>query len=157
MSIVKKKGKKIYHYKSCGLDNVFLMNGFREEETEYGRAVAFSDIAGLHMAIALYIIRQDGKLSGKEFKFIRRELELTQEQLAKYLGVATQEINRWETAKNKINPAADRLLRLLYLEVKLGNPHVLELLKQLQEMPDNEGTIKLRLTKQKWEQEKRSA
>lgn len=151
MSIVKSKGKRIYHYKSCGLDNVYLMNGFKEEETEYGWAISFENISGLHKAIALFIVRQDGKLSGKEFKFLRKELELTQEQLAKYLGLGVQEINRWENAKNNVNPAADRLLRLLYLECKLGNPHVLELLKQLQEMPDNEGAINLKITKERWE------
>lgn len=145
MSFVTIKGKRAYHYKSCGLDNVYLLNGFHEEKTEYGAVVSFTYVEELHQAISLRIIRQDGKLSGKEFRFLRKELELTQQQLAQYLGCSVLEINRWENGKNTINPAADRLLRLLYLEQALGNPHVLELLKQLQEMPDEKVTIRMRL------------
>ena len=146
--IVIKDGKKMYHYKECGLDNVFLLNGFKEHETEYGKGISFTCIEGLHKAISLHIIRRDNKLSGKDFRFLRKELELTQQQLAKYLGIKPLEINRWELEKTAgINPLADRLLRLLYLEKTLGNPHVLELLETLQELPDNPRPIKLKLKK----------
>ncbi len=146
--IITKDGKKMYRYKECGLDNVYLMNGFKEHETEYGKGISFTCVEGLHKAISLQIVRRDGKLSGKEFRFLRKELELTQAQLAKYLGVKPLEINRWEQGKTETtNPLADRLIRLLYLEKALGNPHVLELLESLQELPDEARAIKLRLKK----------
>ncbi len=135
----------MYRYKECGLDNVFLLNGFKEHDTEYGAGIAFSCVEDLHKAISLNIIRRDGKLSDKEVRFLRKELELTQVQLANYLGAKPLEINRWEVGKNAINPAADRLIRLLYLEKVLGNPHVLELLEKLQELPDTNRPIKLKL------------
>jgi len=145
--IVTKNNKKIYHYTECGLDNVYLLNGFKEHKTEYGSGIAFTCVEGLHKAISLNIIRRDSKLSGNELRFLRKELELTQIQLANYLGVKPLAINRWEVEKVAINPLADRLVRLLYLEKALGNPHVLELLETLQELHDIDRPIHLRLKK----------
>jgi len=151
MIITQSNGKKIYHYKQCGLDSVYLLNGFSEHQTEYGQAVSFKNVKELHKAISLFIIRQESKLSGKEFRFLRKELELTQEQLAKYLGFSVLEINRWEDEKNKLNPACDRLIRLLYIEHSLGNPHVLQLMQDLQETHANNNTIRLQLKKDGWQ------
>ena len=150
MIITQTNGKKIYHYKQCGLDSVYLLNGFTEHKTEYGNAISFKNVKELHKAISLVIIRQEGKLSGKEFRFLRKELELTQEQLAKYLGFTVLEINRWENEKNKLNPACDRLIRLLYIEHSLGNPHILQLMQDLQDMQENKANIKFQLKKEGW-------
>jgi hypothetical protein len=34
----------LYHYQECGLDNVYLANGYREVETPYGPAVSVEDV-----------------------------------------------------------------------------------------------------------------
>ena len=46
------------HYRACGLEDVYLLNGFEWEDTEHGRAVTIHNIEGLHNAIGMTIILQ---------------------------------------------------------------------------------------------------
>jgi DNA-binding transcriptional regulator YiaG len=89
-------GADMYHYRECGLPNVYLVNGYREAEMPYGRGVSIEDVEGLHMAIAQALIEEKPSLSGLEVRFIRKLLELTQTQLAQMLGVEDQSVRRWE-------------------------------------------------------------
>src|SRR6266702_4376017 len=86
----------MYHYRECGLSNVYLVNGYREIETPYGRGISIEDVEGLHMAIAHALVEEEPSLSGPEVRFIRKFLELTQTQLADLLGVEDQSVRRWE-------------------------------------------------------------
>jgi hypothetical protein len=48
-----KKQKKYYHYTECGLDNIYLLNGFKITKTNDGDEELFiHDIYGLHKAIS---------------------------------------------------------------------------------------------------------
>lgn len=129
--------KRLYHYTQCGLDYVYLLNGFTYHETEYGKGVSFHNIEGLHRAIGKHITRCERQLDGKEFRFLRKELELTQKALAAYMGVSEQTIAHWEKNENAIQPTADRLIRLLYIERMSGNPHIEELLDTIAQMDDD--------------------
>jgi putative transcriptional regulator len=40
-----------YHYTECGLDNIYLLNGFDPVETPRGKGVTIRNIDGLHRAI----------------------------------------------------------------------------------------------------------
>lgn len=51
--------------------------------------------------------------------------------LAALLGCTAQTVARWEKGETEIPGAADRLLRLLYLERADGRPRVNELLETL--------------------------
>jgi len=43
----------MYHYTLCGLDNVWLENGYQVRETSYGQGISVHDVEGLHEVIAL--------------------------------------------------------------------------------------------------------
>ena len=43
----------MYHFIESGLPNIWLRNGYTEENSPYGPTVAFEDIFGLHRAIAM--------------------------------------------------------------------------------------------------------
>ena len=74
---------EMYHYQSCGLQNIYLRNGFKYRETQYGKTVAIHDIEGLHKAIGLLIINnKTSLLNGSEIKFLRVELDMPQKTLA---------------------------------------------------------------------------
>ena len=36
------------HYTSCGLQNIWLKNGYEVIETAYGKATSIHDVEGLH-------------------------------------------------------------------------------------------------------------
>jgi DNA-binding transcriptional regulator YiaG len=103
----------MYHYVESGLDNVWLRNGYIEEETAYGPTVAFKDIAGLHRSISLAIVEQAGKLRGGEIRFLRRQMEMSQVSLAELIGVTSQSVALWEKGKALITSPSDKLLRLI--------------------------------------------
>jgi DNA-binding transcriptional regulator YiaG len=109
-----------YHYTECGLDYVWLANGFDMFPGPEGDLISIRDIDGLHRAIGQWLVHERKALTGPELRFLRHELQLSQAALAHLLGVDAQTVARWEksgrTGRNRPNPAAERTIRLLYLE-----------------------------------------
>ncbi|HXO99430.1 MAG TPA: transcriptional regulator [Luteibacter sp.] len=103
----------MYHYLESGLTNIWLRNGYVEEQTPYGKAIAIDDLPGLHQTIALALVEKAGKLEGSEIRFLRTEMELSQPSLATLVGVTAQSIALWEKDKSGITGPAERLLRLI--------------------------------------------
>lgn len=115
----------MYHYLECGLKQVWLRNGYRHVETPYGEAVEVENVEELHRMIARALL-QRARLSGAEFRFLRRELNLSQAALAEMLGNSEQSIALWE--KGRGAPKwADRLIRALYREHVEGNARLAEI------------------------------
>lgn len=110
----------MYHYQTCGLDDVYLANGY--EVTSYGgeRAVSIHDLSGLHRAIANTLVCKPERLSGKEIRFLRIEMELSQAGLGVTLGVSDQTIAKWEKEQAKIPRPAELLLRA-YARARIVN------------------------------------
>ena len=105
-----------YHYTECGLNNVYLLNGYKCIDTARGKSISIHDIDGLHKAIGLLLVASKKDLSGEEVRFLRHEMLLSQDAVAKLLGVSEQAIRRWERGKINIPKPPESLLRLLYRE-----------------------------------------
>jgi len=103
-----------YHYTECGLNNIYLLNGYKCIQTPRGKAVSINDLDGLHRAIGLFLVTTKKDLSGEEIRFLRHELLMSQNTLAKLLGVSEQAIHRWEKGKINMPKPSESLLRLLY-------------------------------------------
>lgn len=123
--------KEPYHYTMCGLDDVYLLNGVTEESTPYGPAVSIQDIDGLHRAIAQHLARNKKALNGKEMRFLRKQMDLTQDELSCLLSVSDQSIARWE--KGEVDPPgpAELSLRTLYLSHAEGKIDAVQLAKHI--------------------------
>lgn len=105
-----------YHLKAIGLSNIYLLNGitFGHDE-EYGNTVYIENLKGLHRAIGLHIIETASYLSGDEFRFLRKQMGLTQKELGERLGISDQTIANYEKgATSSIGPA-EFALRVGYL------------------------------------------
>lgn len=107
--------KQEYPYRESGLERVVL-TGIRVFVCSgcQTRFPQIPNIVGLHRAIASQFTRKPAPLTGAEFRFLRKELGLKAKELARQLGTTDVNLSRWETGDTPINPAADRLLRLLY-------------------------------------------
>jgi DNA-binding transcriptional regulator YiaG len=104
------------HYKVSGLDNIYLLNGFTVEVDEDGdRYTTITDMDGLHRAIALHIVLERKAPSGKELRFLREELHMSQAELAGLLGVSDQSVARWEKEQTEPHGAGVTALRMIYL------------------------------------------
>ena len=104
----------MYHYTECGLDNVWLSNGYQEKKTAYGKAVSITQAAGLHKVLSEELIKKPARLTGKEFRFLRVQLGLSQLAIGKAQGVSEQNVSLWER-HGKVPKANDQLMRVMYL------------------------------------------
>lgn len=126
-----------FHYAMCGLDDVYLMNGFTRKQTAHGEGVTVSDINGLHRAIGLTLIKDRKVLTPKELRFLRREMDYTQAELAAKIGQSSQQVARWEKGTSEIPGPAERLIRFLYALSLLPADKSAALLKTLMKSMDS--------------------
>ena len=135
---------ELHHYRECGLDNVFLLNGFTVRETRHGRAVGIEDIDGLHRAIGTHLAREKRTLTGAEFRFLRVEMGLSQKLLGLLLGKTAQTVARWEKGQSRIDGTADRVVRVLYAEQTGENEKIRNVLQELAALDDIAGVDEFR-------------
>lgn len=108
--------KNAYHYTECGLDDIYLVNGFTREEIDGDEIVSIHDIDALHVAIGLKIAAASPKLKPNEVKFLRKQLGLTQTQLAQKLKLEAQAVGRYERGEiDEIPGPVDLALRFTYV------------------------------------------
>ena len=146
------------HYTDCGLDYVYLANGFTWHETEYGPGVSIDDMDGLHQAIARHVVLSETRLRGQEVRFLRAMLDLSQEDLARPLGATRVTVARWEGEPDTPIPKpSDRLLRLVY--ARRHDPEIVgdiaDLLEGMEEARAKDE--RFRETKEGWRPERRAA
>ena len=148
----------MHHYTGCGLNNVFLANGYKEVETPYGKGVSIVDLEGLHDTIAKVLVEKPSPLTGEELRFLRNELDLSQKSLAQTCGVSEQSIARWEK-QGKASPEGDRLIRLVYAGTKWGDKKLAPFIEQLNRIDQKQSQHKmiLRERHKSWEHQAKVA
>jgi len=106
-----------YHYTECGLEYVYLENGFEFIETPWGKGVHVDSAEALHAELGRMVACLERPLSGTELRFLRERLEMTQEQFAELIGYKDgQQVGAWERGKSKVPRPVEAVLRELYLE-----------------------------------------
>ena len=121
-----------YQYAECGLNNIYILNGYQFIETPRGKAVSVRNVDGLHKAIGLFLVTAKKDLTPDEVRFLRLEMLMSQAALARLLGMSEQAIRRWENGKVTIPKPSESLLRLLYREhVHDKDGKILTMLKQI--------------------------
>ena len=123
------------HYTMCGLDNVWLLNGFHPEETAYGPGVRVEDAEDLHRALAAGIVADKAPMSGQELRFIRKLMGLSQNGLARLLGSSDQRVARWEKGQ-PLDPSAERLIRMVTRDWLGDDYHIRDALEELAELDE---------------------
>lgn len=119
-------------YDTCGLPNIWLNNGFKLVTHGDHELMEVEDREGLHREIALWLVTRRNSLKGREVKFIRRAMDLTQAELGHHLSTSEQTVARWEKSKVQIPGPEARLLRITYL---LSVLKPLEFAKVFEQMP----------------------
>jgi len=127
----------MYHYTESGLRNVWLENGVTKRKTAHGMATAVQDVEGLHKVIGRALV-QKSHLTGTEFRFLRKELGLSQHRLADLIGTTEQSVALWER-HSKIPKTADRMIRAIYLEMIDGNVKLKELIERTADLDRKDG------------------
>lgn len=148
-----------YHYTECGLDYVYLSGGVDLVDGPRGKQIVIREIEGLHEAIGHYLVNEKRNLSGKELRFLRHEMVMSQATLATLLDVAEQTVHRWEAGKSEVPKPAEALIRLLYNEQLGNNENVKESLKRIAALEDQLDQKRLTLVEgvSGWMPERRKA
>jgi len=107
---------KPYHYTESGLDNVVLF-GINQYKCKACSEtfVSIPMMEELHLLLGRELCCKKGLLTGKEVKFIRKELHIKAKEMAQALGVTASTVSRWENDKEPIGETHDRLLRSFYM------------------------------------------
>lgn len=130
--IVQINDKPLFHYRASGLGNIYLADGAVTWSGDAGAsAYTIHDIEGLHQCIALALVCETRELTGKEFRFLRKELGLTQADFAAIANVDVQTVARWEKGDTKGFGPGDRLVRFMYLGKTCGVEEVTTKLKEV--------------------------
>jgi DNA-binding transcriptional regulator YiaG len=124
------------HYTACGLDNVYLLSGFKRETIDGEEYVTIEDMDGLWKAIGLHLVTTRKALAPKEIRFLRQHMEMTQAELGARLRVSDQTVARWEKDQCDLPGPADLMLRVLFLGSPVAQPEGNELLRKIIKLLD---------------------
>lgn len=122
----------MYHYTESGLQNIYLANGFKTRQVDGGKAVSIIDLEGLHKAIGRNLARK-GHLTGGEFRFLRKELDLSQKRIGALVGKGEEAVSKWER-QGHVPSSASRMLQAIYLESIDGDIAFRKLVEELAEL-----------------------
>jgi DNA-binding transcriptional regulator YiaG len=143
--------RKPYHYTECGLDYVYLVDGFEVAETGYGPVVRVANAGKLDRAIALAVVRRQSRLTGQEVRFLRGILDMTQAELGNALGKDAQSVARWEKGKTELPPTEDIAIRQIYLEKTGHRQRFIETSRQVAELKERVGQVRFTMKgRQAW-------
>jgi DNA-binding transcriptional regulator YiaG len=108
-----------YRYTDCGLDNVIIDGVSFVADDAGDEVLSIPNINGLHHVIALGIVTREAMMNGREMRFLRTEMGMTQAELAAIIHREPLTISRWERGESEIDANAETIVRLLANE-KLG-------------------------------------
>ena len=123
----------MFHYTACGLDNVWLKNGYDEHDTKEGKGVSIHNLDELHTAIGHSLAHKNAPLTGKEFRYLRIELDFSQKAIGDILEKTDQTIANWEKDNVALPRLADAAIRTLYLE-SVGDEPISGLITKLADL-----------------------
>jgi DNA-binding transcriptional regulator YiaG len=105
-----------YRYTDCGLDNVIVDGVNFVVDDARDRSVCIPNVNALHLAIAEGIVTQKFGMSGKELRFLRTEIGLTQAELAKLVHREPLAVSRWERGECPLDGNTEAVIRVLAVE-----------------------------------------
>ena len=143
--------KKPYHYTECGLDCVYLVDGFEITKTAYGQAVHVANASKLDRAIAQIVVRDQNRLTGQEVRFLRGLLDMTQAELGSALGKDAQTVARWEKGKTELPSTEDIAIRQIYLEKTGHRQRFIDTSRRVADLKTRVGDVRFKVKgRQDW-------
>ena len=102
-----------YRYTECGLESVLIHGIVPHIDDEGDEVITIPHINALHKVIAAALVQRPGLLTGKEIRFLRTEIGMTQAELAQLVHKEALSVGRWERGEVLIDANAETLLRLM--------------------------------------------
>lgn len=125
-------------YLNCGLDNVWIEGGISESQTPDGPHHSIQDRDGLHRSIAQCLINKTGPLSGREFKFLRKALGMSQLVAGQLCGLSERTIRTLEKGKAPVSEPANTLIRFVCQQRRQPRENLEQFSKIIQRLVDSQ-------------------
>ncbi len=135
----------MYQYTECGLDYVWLTDGFDRIDTGYGEAVSVRSCRALHQVIALDVVEKKPLLSGDDLRFLRGNMDKTQAEYAFLVGKDAQTVARWEKSA-QVPDIINVVARLIYLNHLGRNPSYIDMVYLLDDLKKTDSGEPFRLS-----------
>src|SRR5665811_1397839 len=103
-----------YNYLESGLDNVTICDIEMIKCSCGEESALIPRILAVHEAIANCLLEKETQLTGKEIRFLRKEMGLKGRDFENLVSVDNATLSRWENGKTNPSVKADRLIRVLY-------------------------------------------
>ncbi|MBB3930058.1 transcriptional regulator with XRE-family HTH domain [Kaistia hirudinis] len=101
-----------YRYTDSGLDNVIIEGVDVHADDAGEECITIPNVNGLHQAIAYGIVNRRSSMTGRELRFLRTEMGMTQAELAAMLHREALAVSRWERGEVPVDANAEALVRL---------------------------------------------
>ncbi|MGD9975879.1 MAG: type II TA system antitoxin MqsA family protein [Desulfatirhabdiaceae bacterium] len=107
-----------HSYRESGLENILLqeIDIFRCDCGE--RVVSIPAMPELNAMIGRILVQKKSPLTGREIRFLRKNMGLTGKRLSEIMGVDNATISRWESDLQRPAKTHDHFFRLLYVTEK---------------------------------------
>ncbi len=94
-----------YKYKECGLEDVTIIGVTIHVCENCGEEyVSIPRVKKLHNVIGELICKKEGRLSGSEVRFLRKDMRMTSVEFTRMLGVTPEHVSRVESAVKAVSP-----------------------------------------------------
>lgn len=103
-------------YQHFALDNLYLTNGYREMQTNYGIEREYDREEELEQCVRRLLLRKPEPLRGWDLRFLRRGLELSQADFGKMVDRDAQTVARWEKSAELVPKFVDLMIRARFAE-----------------------------------------
>jgi len=147
-----KKSRVGFCYKGSGLPDIWLINGYEIHDTPYGEGVVICNPERLHKTIACELVNKQAALNGVEFRFLRKEMDLSQFALAELLNVQELTVANYEkdAGKRGIPKTVDIILRAFYLEYVDKRSAITRMAKNIVQPGNHRAVNSFRFNRGRW-------
>ncbi len=101
-------------YPHFAIPNLYLENGYLVEESSYGEIVSYVDEDALEACVQKILVRIPQRLNGRQLRFLRRGLEISQEVFGTLIDRDTQTVARLEKSDAAVPKLVDLAIRARY-------------------------------------------
>lgn len=105
---------KLIPYLHFAVPNLYLSNGYIQEDSEYGTLTSYLDEDGLEECVRKVLIRIPKRLTGRQLRFLRRGLSLSQKEFGQLIEASEQTVARIEKKNDQISRYVDLTIRTSY-------------------------------------------
>lgn len=110
---------KLHHMTGVGLSNVYLRNGFTFEDSDGDETISYANLTGLYFEISRAIASNPFTMRSEEFRFMRKQLGMSQADIASLFDKSDQAVAKWEKGLLPVPKAESTLLKIFWLGQKV--------------------------------------